>query len=162
MNKGQEDTGAYKTLTPEQKAKLKNFGKKNGLPEQKVQAQLSQTQTAPQPQVKVAPNLVAQKTESAAQPAAQPRQQTVQSLGDDQYQKCETYFSCQNEEAGTLEVDLVTFREKGLETRYLSLLLSGLDVRQNPPIQQEAFLTIESREEFERLKSFFAQLDWED
>ena len=145
MDNEQKNAGGY-NMTPEQKAKLKNFGKKNGLPEQKIQAQLGPEQEKPKA-ISQPPVIVAE----------QPRENAECHRKD-----CKTYFCCKDEEAGSLEIDLITFREKGVETRYLSMLFAGTDVRQEAPTQQEAFLNIESREEFERIKSFFAQLNWED
>jgi len=79
-----------------------------------------------------------------------------------QQQGCQTYFCYEQKGGGKLEIDLVTFREKGVETRYLSMLFSGFDVRQESQSRQSAFLNIETKEEFERLKSFFAQVNWDD
>lgn len=154
----QEGAGVYK-MTPEQKENLKRFGKKNGLSEQQVQSQLAPPKTAPQPAPKPAPKLQPQQMTPVAQTPQQPISQVVQSTNQEDFQ---TYFCYQDEQGGNLEIDLITFREKGIETRYLSLLFSGQDVRQNPPVPQEAFLNIESREVFERIKEFFAQLNWED
>lgn len=164
MGTGQENSGVY-NMTPEQKANLKKFGKKNGLSEQQVQTQLDSTKTTPQiPKVTQQPAVPIRRTVVQATPQPQPTTQTVVSQPVTQHsnQECQTYFSYQDEQGGNLEIDLITFREKGVETRYLSMLFSGQDVRQNPPVLQEAFLNIESREEFERIKTFFAQLDWED
>ena len=162
MSTNQSD-GGYK-MTPEQQANLKNFGKKNGLSEQKVHSQLAQEkivqQPISQPQVvsKVPPRVASSAT---IQTIPAPSLQTNGQLGEFVNKQCETYYAFVDENGGNLEVDLITFREKGIETRYLSMLFSGQDVRQNPPVAQEAFLNIESREDFERLKSFFAQLEWE-
>lgn len=151
-------------MTPEQKAKLKNFGKKNGLSAEKVQAQLASkhppVQPQPQPQPVAAAVIVQPPVQS--QPVVQQQQQVFTPAPQSMIQECDTYFSYEDEVGGNLEVDLITFREKGMETRYLSILFSGFDVRQVPPVPQQAYLNIESREEFERFKSFFAQLDWED
>ena len=159
----QEGTGAYK-MTPEQKANLKRFGKNNGLSEQQVQSQLAPAKTTPQPTPTLQPQQTTPvaavvKRPPVAQTPQQPIPQVVQSTNQEDFQ---TYFCYQDEQGGNLEIDLITFREKGIETRYLSLLFSGQDVRQNPPVPQEAFLNIESKEEFERIKEFFAQLNWED
>lgn len=166
-----QDGGVYQ-MTPEQKENLKRFGKKNGLSEQQVQSQLSPQKPQPQPAAKPQPQVVpatekkpvVQSTrQTIAQPVAQPVIQNVQQqIVQPSYEECQTYFSHQDNEGGNLEIDLITFREKGVETRYLSMVFSGLDVRQDPPSPQSAFLNIESREEFERIKAFFAQLDWED
>jgi len=73
-----------------------------------------------------------------------------------------TYFKCGTEESGILEIDLVTFRERGNETRYLAFKFSGIDARQDPPVPQEAFLDIANEEEFKKLKQFFSELNWRD
>jgi len=151
-----KESGVYR-MTPEQKANLKNFGKKNGLSAEKIQTQLTPKQPPVQPQATV----------TVATPQVQPVQQSnlvsnSTRVAPPVIQECDTYFSYEDEAGGNLEVDLITFREKGIETRYLSMLFSGFDVRQNPPTPQQAYLNIESKEEFERFKSFFAQLDWED
>jgi hypothetical protein len=167
MSNEQGDGGVYQ-MTPEQKANLKRFGKKNGLSEQQVQTQLSSQKQQPQPVAKPQPQVVPATekkpvAQTTRQPIAQPIAQNVQQqIVQPIYEECQTYFSYQDDEGGNLEVDLITFREKGVETRYLSMVFSGLDVRQDPPSPQTAFLNIESREEFERIKAFFAQLDWED
>lgn len=179
MSTKQSESGGY-NMTPEQRENLKRFGKKNGVPEQKVQAQLEsvKVETQPvstttvqktilQPNLKpVASKLVATKPPLQVTPSLTVLQQAPQVIdtpSNNQIEEypCETYFCFEDVDAGNLEIDLITFREKGVETRYLSLLFSGLDVRQNPPIQQEAYLNIESKEEFERIKAFFAQLEWE-
>lgn len=155
----EKESGVYK-MTPEQKANLKNFGKKNGLSAEKVQTQLTSKHIPVQPQPPIAPPPVVQTVQQPAQPIVQ--QQRFASVPSPVIEECDTYFSYEDEAGGNLEVDLITFREKGMETRYLSILFSGVDVRQNPPVPQQAYLNIESREEFESLKSFFTQLDWED
>jgi len=163
-----EQDGVIYQMTSEQRTNLKRFGKKNGLSEQQLQAQLSPQKTQQQPVTKTQPKMVpATENKPVAQPVQQPiTQQVVQSaqqpIVQPFYEDCQTYFSHQEEDGGNLEIDLITFREKGVETRYLSMLFSGLDTRQNPPSPQSAFLNIESKEEFERIKAFFSQLEWED
>ncbi len=64
----------------------------------------------------------------------------------------QTYI-CLNSENGTkFEVDLITYREKGQQVKYLSV--SFTDVNQNV-----ASLSL-SEESFHTIKSFFKQLDW--
>ena len=165
MGDKQESAGGY-TITPEQSANLKRFAKKNGVPEQKIQTQLSQPKSVPSNK----PPHVVQSKEQIAQQPKEPivpqhrepvvtKQQAI--VQNEVYQECETYFEHQNEEGGNLEIDLITFREKGVETRYLSLVFSGVDIRQDPPVPQEAYLNIGSKEAFDDLKAFFAQLNWE-
>jgi hypothetical protein len=138
-------------LTAEQQKRMKNFGKKNGLSAEKVQAHL-EPDSSKQP-------ISQQPTQQILKVAEKP---PIGNNNPAQMEECDTYFRYEKENVGGLEIDLVTFREKGIETRYLYVLCSGLDVKQNPPIQQEAYLTIDSKENFERIKAFFAQLEWED
>ncbi|HUS49429.1 MAG TPA: hypothetical protein VMZ91_04655, partial [Candidatus Paceibacterota bacterium] len=55
----------------------------------------------------------------------------------------------------SFEVDLVTFREKGQQTKYLSL--SFVDENHNP---SQVFTKSLDQESFNMLKKFFSQLDW--
>jgi hypothetical protein len=56
-----------------------------------------------------------------------------------------------------LEVDLVISREKGTETRKLSMNFTGIDFEKKEMIEKSVNL---DRESFEILKKFFTQLDW--
>jgi hypothetical protein len=56
-----------------------------------------------------------------------------------------------------LEVDLVISREKGKETRRLSLNFAGIDLEEQKMIEKSVNI---DRDNFERLKSFFCNLDW--
>lgn len=163
------DKGQRAQLTPEQQANLKNFGKKNGLSDQVVNSQLNIQQKSNQPvspaprQQQVVQRQVAkpQVVPQAAPPVSPP--QTASMCYNEQESSCDTYYKYGNEESiSSLEIDLITFREKGFETRFLSLLMGGFDTRVNPPSPQTAYLAIETKEEFEELKAFFAQLNWED
>jgi hypothetical protein len=66
-----------------------------------------------------------------------------------------TYICLSSPEGINFEVDLVTFREKGQQTKYLSV--SFTDERQSPP---SVFGTSLDQESFNTLKKFFSQLDW--
>ena len=179
MSNGQESAGASRLMTPEQQAKMKSFGKKNGVPPEKIQSHLSDVGTAqaaaPKVLTRTPASLQAQAKQQAQQQTPQvpqvpqPQQVSQQPIVEENTQVKEpqigsydTYFEYLDENGGNLEIDLVTFREKGVETRYLALIFSGVDVRKDPPVTQEAFLNIESRESFEEIKAFFAQLEWED
>lgn len=56
-----------------------------------------------------------------------------------------------------LEVDLVISREKGRETRRLSMNFAGIDFEKKEMIEKTVDLDEQS---FETLKEFFSQLDW--
>ena len=69
-----------------------------------------------------------------------------------------TYIQVGNENS-TLEFDLIAFRQKGIEARYLAVTFSGVDITKEPPVPQEAFVNIDE-EGFKKIKSFFEQLEW--
>lgn len=70
----------------------------------------------------------------------------------------QTYLAIGDPESSMLEVDLVTFREKNQEMRYLGLSFTGNNPKTNEP--QEAFINIDNEEAFIIIKKFFAQLEW--
>ena len=71
----------------------------------------------------------------------------------------ETYIAFGNDESGLLELDLVTARQKNEEIRYLAISLSGTNIKTEQ--KQESFINIDTKEEFEKLKKFFNQLQWD-
>ena len=73
-----------------------------------------------------------------------------------------TYYSAGSEDSGVMEIDLVTFRERGTETRYIGIGFSGLNVKVDPPEPQEAFYNIETESEFNEFKNFITNLNWND
>lgn len=64
----------------------------------------------------------------------------------------QTYICLNNEDGTKFEVDLITFREKGQQVKYLSF--SFTDAKQNT-----ATISL-TEESFNIIKSFFKQLDW--
>jgi hypothetical protein len=70
----------------------------------------------------------------------------------------QTYIAIGDIETSMLEVDLVTFREKNQEMRYLSMSYAGINPKTGDP--QEAFINIDNEEAFNILKNFFMQLEW--
>lgn len=66
-----------------------------------------------------------------------------------------TYICLNSADGVKFEVDLVTFREKGQQTKYLSI--SFIDETQNPPL---IFSKSLDQDSFNTLKKFFSQLDW--
>lgn len=69
-----------------------------------------------------------------------------------------TYIKVGDENA-SLEFDLITFRQKGEEERYLSIAFSGYDITKEPPVKQDSFVNI-GEEDFKTIKKFFEQLEW--
>lgn len=70
----------------------------------------------------------------------------------------DTYLSIGDSSSTLLEIDLVTFREKNQEMRYLGLTFTGTNPKTGEP--QESFVNIDNEESFYVLKNFFAQLEW--
>lgn len=56
-----------------------------------------------------------------------------------------------------LEVDLIISREKGKETRRLSINFMGIDMEKKEMVEKSVDI---DRQSFERLKEFFCNLDW--
>ena len=86
-------------------------------------------------------------------------------------EKKETYFKLGDspDKEGVLEFDLISYREKGEETRYISIKFSGVDVRgidennsESVPVTQEAFVAINEEEVFQSFKAFIINLNWND
>jgi len=61
--------------------------------------------------------------------------------------------------SGVLEIDLISFRERGQESRYLSINATGVGQDGN---QSETTISIDNEKDFNRLKKFFSQLNWND
>jgi hypothetical protein len=63
------------------------------------------------------------------------------------------------DEVSSLEFDLVTFRQKGQEERYLSINFSGFNINKPNPEPQEAFVNL-GEKDFYAIKEFFKSLEW--
>lgn len=72
-----------------------------------------------------------------------------------------TYISIGNKEHGFVEFDLMSHREKGSEVRYMNIQVRGfsLDDKGSPG---NTYMAITSKDDFEKVKSFFSTLKWED
>jgi len=159
------DTGQKGALTPEQMAQLSKH--KTAQPAQEQPAQQPVQPTAviktnqPRPKQMPRPKSVVQPVVQEQPVVEQPvvySEATVETIETDS----ETYFNYQDSDGGALEMDLITFREKGQETRYLSMSILGVDMSTEPPAPMQSFLTIGSKDSFDKLKLFFSQLNWED
>jgi hypothetical protein len=64
--------------------------------------------------------------------------------------------SPENPEAGLLELDLVVFREKGEQTRYLNLSFAQPDEN---GVMKSVSVNL-NEESFNNIREFFKQLDW--
>lgn len=63
----------------------------------------------------------------------------------------------QGQPLSVLEVDLIISREKGRETRRLSMNFAGIDMEKKEMVEKSINI---DRESFEKLKQFFSNLDW--
>jgi len=61
--------------------------------------------------------------------------------------------------SGIFEIDLISFREKGKESRYLSVNVTGIDKEGN---QSDTIISIDNETDFNKLKSFISKLNWND
>ncbi len=59
-----------------------------------------------------------------------------------------------------LEFDLMSFREKGEEKRFLSANSFGFNPENNEAAR--AIVNIDNKDDFDKLKNFFEQLEWND
>ena len=75
-----------------------------------------------------------------------------------------TYFRMETKNAegqisGILEIDLISFREKGEESRYVKIFSVGAAEDGN---QSETNLSIDNEGDFNRFKKFVSELNWND
>lgn len=61
--------------------------------------------------------------------------------------------------SGVLEIDLISFRERGQESRYLSIIAVGVGQDGN---QSDTTISIDNEEDFKRFKEFVSRLNWND
>jgi len=66
----------------------------------------------------------------------------------------QTYFNMGSTETGSIEIDLVSFRQKNQEAKYLTIAIK------NPGQNEEQSFAIDNEEAFNTLKKFFEQLVW--
>ncbi len=95
-------------------------------------------------------------------PQQSPLQQEKHDNLEQSVENNKTYFSYKSPDGSLLEIDLVTFREKGSETRYLSFATIGIPTQVAEGQPTKVMLSIDTREDFESIKQFFSELNWED
>jgi hypothetical protein len=61
--------------------------------------------------------------------------------------------------SGIIEVDLISFRERGQESRYLSVNTEGADEEGN---RSTTSININNEADFNKFKKFISQLNWND
>lgn len=69
--------------------------------------------------------------------------------------------SDENQDDSLIEMDLVYVRQKGKEERFLKIELSGHNITDASRPNQYAIKVVNTKEEFEKLKNFFTQLEWD-
>ena len=67
------------------------------------------------------------------------------------------------DENGAIEFDLIVNKSKGVYERYLSVQISGFNLPDgaSEPIPARANMMIMDKSQFDKLKTFFAQIKWE-
>lgn len=65
----------------------------------------------------------------------------------------------EGEVSGVLEIDLISFRERGQESRYLSINTVGAGQDGN---QTDTTISIDNEADFKRFKDFISNLNWND
>jgi hypothetical protein len=71
-----------------------------------------------------------------------------------------TYCKLGSPDAGFLEIDLQSFKERGVETRHISLTVVGLDESKENVVKSEMFILNE--DSWKKFQSFIAKLNWND
>ena len=61
--------------------------------------------------------------------------------------------------SGVIEIDLISFRERGVESRYLSVNTMGVGVDGNP---SQTTIAIDNEDDFNLFKEFISNLNWND
>ncbi|MDG1949707.1 MAG: hypothetical protein P8J32_02690 [bacterium] len=74
----------------------------------------------------------------------------------------ETYHKLKTEKHGELEFDLVSHRQRGVEKRYLNVRIKGMRMDKKEEGAVECLMNVTSKEDFQNLKDFFANLNWDD
>ena len=69
-----------------------------------------------------------------------------------------TYLRLEYEDGSIMEMDFVFMRQKGESTKFLEIILSGIDPQSGK--KQQARKVIESEVEFKRLQEYFENLKW--
>lgn len=79
-------------------------------------------------------------------------------LDTNTYLKLETKNN-EGQISGILEIDLISFREKGQESRYLSISAKGSNSQGEA---SETDISIENEEDFNKFKKFISNINWND
>jgi len=114
------------------------------------------------------PQLNIPEAQQPAQPQTQPQAQPAQPQAPIAPQaaatETNTYMSLETKNpeglvSGILEIDLISFRERGQESRYLSINTTGSNQTGE---QSDTTISIDNEDDFNRLKMFISKLNWND
>ena len=120
-----------------------------------------QPQPQPQPQQQVAAEVPApQESQATVEHEEEPTYDIPESA--EQVDERDTYYQVGTENTGTLEFDLISHRQRGVEKRYLNVQVKGLILGKDKKEVGDCRMNITSKEQFEGLKEFFTNLNWED
>lgn len=134
-------------------------GNKGVFPGSVPQAPQQPAQPAPQQTGQPVQNTQTAPQQPQAQPQA-PVQPQAQPVNTD----AETYFRLENKNnegqvSSIIEIDLISYRERGVESRYISINTLG---RNQENQQSDTTIAIDNEEDFLRFKKFVSQLNWND
>lgn len=76
------------------------------------------------------------------------------------YMRLETKNS-EEQISGIIDIDLISYRERGQESRYLSINMNGINMEANG-IQSQVSISIDKESDFNILKEFISNLNWND
>jgi hypothetical protein len=168
------ETGKKGALTPEQMSQLQNFNTVPATSENKQvvppPAKQHQGSKISRPGISGKRERVVNRNQQQQQPVQQQpvQQQPVvatsleEEINQNENRKIfDTYYKYADD-GTSIELDLVTYREKGEEVRYLAINALGFDYDNPDSAPQKAFLTLSTKEAFESFKEFVSQLNWED
>jgi hypothetical protein len=113
----------------------------------------------PGPPVQGEPKHTAAKTTAPVAPAP-----SLSHHDNAQTEDSNTFFRIETKNAddlvsGIIEVDLISFRERGQESRYLSVNTEGADEEGN---RSTTSINIDNEADFNKFKQFISQLNWND
>lgn len=127
-----------------------------------IQTPAEQPAVEPAAQVQPAESTpVVEQVSSKPKQTAQQEQYDVPDVAEaKQYE--ETYHNLSTEKNGELEFDLVSHRQRGLEKRYLNVRIKGMRLDKKEEGAVECLMNVTNKEDFQALKDFFANLNWDD
>lgn len=111
----------------------------------------------PQPQVDVSGIVNQSPTEQMVQNIQLAQNNTPQNQTKT-YIRLETKNS-EGQLSGVLEIDLISFRERGIESRYLSINTVGAGQDGG---QSDTTISIDNEADFNKFKKFISELNWND